>query len=196
MDFDALLPFVLPSVKDCAAETARFNLLQSAIEFCSRSLVWREYQTPVMTVDGQVSYAFAAGAGKRVCKLFTATMNLIDVPIVAPSASFASGEAYIIGRYDGFDLWPNQVEPLPVVTFGAVCPTLAAETIPDWLERYAEQIGRGALARIMAMPNHPFTSPGGAAYARQMFENDISEARWAAAKGFSRGQPRTVASWF
>ena len=87
-------------------------------------------------------------------------------------------------------------DDLPIVTFCAVCPTLTAEIVSDDMARFAAQIGRGALASLLATKNRDYTDKAGAVdYARQWLD-DIAEARSHALKGFSRSYPRTRASWF
>lgn len=202
MILDDLLGFVLPHVKQCPTATAIFHLRQAVIELCTKALVWREYQAEVLTVDGQPFYAYAPAAGQRVTKLLSATLNSLDVPVIDPRTGKAaaavrlSSLGYIFGRLDGFELHPVQAAGLPIVTYSAVCPTLASESLPDHFDRYAEQLSRGALARIMMVADQPFSNPAMGKEFGRRFEDDIGDARVEAWRGFARTTPRSVASWF
>lgn len=201
MTFDDLFPFVMPHVKQCPPDVARFNLRQAAIEFCTRALVWREYQAPVETVEGQTHYAYAPAAGQRVAKALSARLNGLRLSVLDPLTGKSldgkqETEAYLYGRLDGFELHPAHAAGLPIVTYSAVCPTLTAETIPDSFERYAEQLGRGACSRIMLIPGQPFSMPTRGKDLETRFDDDIGSARTEALRGFARTAPRTQASWF
>ncbi len=201
MTFDDLLPFVLPHVKQCPNPTAIFHLRQATIEFCTRALVWREYQAAVPTVEGQTRYAYAPVAGQRVAKLLSAKLNSVDAPVIDPASgklkdSRGESGVYLYGSLAGFEVHPAQATGLPIVTYSAVCPTLAADTIPDSFERYAEQLGRGACSKIMLVPDQPFSMPARGKDLEARFDDDIGRARVEAFRGFARTTPRTVASWF
>lgn len=201
MTLDDLLPHVLPHVKQCPSEMARFHMREAAIEFCERSLVWQEYQTPVLTVALQKIYSYAPAAGQRVVKLISGKLNGISISVLDPVtgrrlSDHGDTAAFLQGRMDAFELHPAQAADLPIVTFAAVCPTRAVTLLPDNFERYTAQIARGACARIMLIAGQPFSAPVRGKDLEQQFENDIGNARMDALRGFARSAPRTVASWF
>lgn len=201
MTLDDLLPHVLPHVKQCPNDTARFHLREAAIDFCERSLVWQEFQTPVPTVAGQTTYAYAPAVGQRVVKLLGATLNGIRTSVLDPVTGrhlggSSSTATYLQGRMDGFEIHPAQAAGLPIVTLAAVCPTRAVDSLPASFERYTAQLARGACARIMMIANQPFSAPVRAKDLEQQFESDIGDARMEAVRGFARTSPRTTASWF
>lgn len=201
MDLDAFLPHVLPHVKQCPNITAKFHLIEAAIDFCTRSLVWQDYQTPVLTVLGQVNYSYAPAAGQRVVKLLSAKLGGISASVLDPVTGRAVGNhgassVYFQGRIEGFEMHPAQAAGVAIVTFSALCPTRALDTLPDSFERYMAQIARGAVSRIMMIPDQPFSLPARGKDLELQFEDDIGSARMDALRGFARTTPRTVASWF
>ena len=202
MTFDDLLPFVLPHVKQCPSVVATFNLRQAAIQFCSKALVWQVEQAPISAVEGQTVYAYAPAAGQRVAKLLSARVNGVRASVVDPVSGRnltdnAECASRLVGRVDGFEIQPAPAAGVPIVTLSAVCPTQASEDIPDFFyERYGEQLGRGALSRIMLLAGQTFSSPVRGKDLEARFEDDIGTARVEALRGFARTTPRTKPSWF
>jgi len=198
---DDFLPFVLPKVKNCPEGTATFEIRNAIIDLCRRGLIWRRHQDPVMTVADQTEYDYAPEVGQEVVKLLTATLNGLDIPVITPDGANAltsRGESspYINGGLLGFDLHPAQAAGLPIVTYCAVCPTLTATTVPDDFSRFAEAIGWGAVARLQQTAGQDFYLPVSGKDYESRFDAAVAKASTAAAKGFSRAQPRAVASWF
>lgn len=201
MTFDDLLPFVLPHVSHCPDVTAIFQLRQAAIEFCDRALVWREYQDPIETIDGQTAYAYTPADGQRISKLLSLTFNGCDVGVVDPQTGKDNdrcGETctYAYGTFGGFELRPAQAAGLPIITYCAVAPSLSATDIPDEFQRYAEMLGHGALWRLFGTAKRDYTDAAMAASYKGMWDAEVGTAASQAFRGFSRSNPRARASWF
>ena len=199
MTLDDLLAFVLPHVKFCPNAVARFHIRQAVIKLCEGSLVWREYQTAVATVADQTAYSYATAAGQRVAKLLSATIDGKDLIVSDPTLGAASGssQARIFGGMSGFEVRPAPAAGSSIITFAAVAPTLAATTIPDGFAQFAEEVGRGARASIMLVPDEKFTNLTLGAGLQQAFEEvDIPKVRSKAFRGFARSNPRTRSRYF
>lgn len=199
MIIDDFLPFVLPHVKNCPNEVARHHIRQAIIELCDRALVWREYQDAVTTVADQSAYAYAPAAGQQVKKLLSAKMDGLNLSVVDPTMSMAntSSDASITGGLNGFEISPAPAGGKVIVTYSAVAPTLSADTVPDGLGTFAEQIGHGARGSIMLLPDEPYTNDAkGAAWRMKFEQEDIPLAQEKAFRGFGRSAPRSYAAWF
>lgn len=202
MTLDDLLPFVLPFAKGCPEIVAYHNLRLSIAQLCTDGLVWREYQTAVLTVDGQTAYAYTPAAGQRVVKLLSLKVDGSDVDVLDPKKGKEADDRgdtsdYAYGTFTGFELRPARAAGKSIVTYSAVAPSLTSTTIPDAFERYAEEIGHGALARILAIDDEKFSNPAKAEFYKTQFETeDIPAAAAEALKGFARSYPRTKPSWF
>jgi hypothetical protein len=198
--FDDLMPYILPQAKGCPAEVDIFNARLAAIELCQQALIWREYQPEILTVADQTSYLFTPAADQQICKLLSLTLSGSPVAVVDPAkgAVLDAGDTQWTYAYAGlrsFELRPAQVADLPIITYCAVAPSIAAETIPDDFMRYAEQLARGALSRLLMNAGRDYGDPRLAFDYRRQWEDDIGDARSDAFRGFARTNPRVVASW-
>ena len=201
MTLDDFLPFVLPKVKNCPEGVATFEIRNAIIDLCRRGLIWRRHQEPVTTVADQTEYDYLPEVGQEVVKLLSATLNGMDINVVTPDGANAltsRGESspYLNGGLLGFDLHPAQAAGLPIVTYSAVCPTLDALTVPNDFSRFAEAIGWGAVSRLLQTPGQDYSQPVLGRDYEGRFDAAVAKASTAAAKGFSRAQPRAIASWF
>lgn len=199
MTLDDFFPFVLPRVKNAPNEVVRFQLRQAIIQLCDEALVWREYQSAVTTIADQSTYAHAPAAGQQVMKILSAKIDGLDLAVIDPTKSKAntSNDAAITGTLSGFEISPVQAAGRSIVTFSAVAPALSADTVPDGLAMFAQQIGRGALGNIMLIPDQAFSDPQkGAAWQMKFDGTDIPAARDKAFRGFSRSRPRSYSAYF
>lgn len=196
MILDDFLPYILPQAKDCPAIVAVFNTRLAIIELCRESLIWREYQTSVPTVVNQTAYAFGLAAGQQACKLISATLAGEYVDIVDPEGGKARDAAgyvrtYAYGTLGGFEFHPAQAAGLSIVTYCAVAPSIAGNTVTDAMGRYAEQIANGALARILSAKDKAYSDTAGAARAQVLWNDAIADAKSDAYNGFARVTRRT-----
>lgn len=200
MTLDDFLQYIIPHANGCPEPLASLNTRVAIIELCREALIWREYQTSVATVATQTAYAYAPAAGQQVLKLISLRLNGDDVAIVDPAAGKlydADGVTanYAYGSFSGFELRPAQVASLPIITYAAVGPTLAALTVPDSFGRYAELIAQGALVRILNDKDKMWTDKGGAERAMAAWNDGVADAKNDALLGFSRVAVRTRPQW-
>lgn len=201
MTLDDFLPYVLPRVKGCAAPLATQQVRLAIIELCKRSLLWRESQTSQNTVADQTAYAYTPGSGQQVVHLLEMWLNGSEVSVVDAEKgrrldAASAIDVYAYGTLNGFVLKPAQVADLPIVTYGAVAPSLAATSVPDALGKYVEGIAHGAVRRLQMMPNMEFTDPMAADKLYRPWEECIGDATVDAIQGHARAEVRVQASWF
>jgi hypothetical protein len=195
---------VLPEVAGCPTELALNAIKQTAIRFCHRTRVWKEF-VDLITV--------------------TATDEVYDIPTPRDAESVR----ILRGWYDGKELeilqeeqvndmfpddWTLQtgtplyimqtapdcfyLVPRPEATvvdavklFVALKPTREATGLPSFVyERYLDSITHGVKARLFSMASVRWSNPSLASYYVGMFEEDIGNANVDAYKGFGKARPR------
>jgi hypothetical protein len=198
---DDFQPYILPSAKGCPGIIANLNTRLAIIELCQKSMLWREYQTPIATVALQTAYAYAPAANQQVCTLLSMTLDGAEVGVIDPATgkmldadSYTGNYAY--GGFSGFELHPAQAADLSIVTYATVAPSLTATTVPDSLGKYIEAIANGALSRILAAKDKAYSDPAGALIAKLQWEAAIEDAKSDAQRGSARVVTRTRKVWF
>jgi hypothetical protein len=201
MTLDEFLPYVLPRAAGCPDALALHNIRLAAIELCRKARIWREYQLPVLTVTDQTAYNYLPGADEQIIELLSLTLAGENVDVVEPEIGKARDRSgwvstYAYGGFKQFELRPAQVEDLEIITYCVVAPTIDAQDVPDELARYAEEIGGGALARILKISDKPYTDKRGAQDARDDFDAAIGQAITDASTGRAKVARRTTPRYF
>lgn len=198
-----LLPYVLEHVHGCDDLVAERHVRLAVIELCRKALVWQAAIPTVTTVAGQTEYTWAPAAGQVVVKLLKLRLDGLPVRLLVPAEGQDWDAAnvtatYAYGTLGGFSLHPAPAVGRTVVPICALAPTLAADTFPDAIgTQWAEEIGHGAVHRLMGMPGLPYSNLPRAEALRQLWEQqDIPRAAALVAKGNTRAVRRTVAQWF
>lgn len=201
MTLDDLLPYVLPHASGCPDIIAKQAIRLAAIELCTKSGIWREYQIPVITVALQTSYAYSLDLNQQVTKLRSLTLDGVDVDLVEPAIGKERDQCgdtgpYAYGGFSGFELHPAQEAGMSIVTYSEVAPSMTATTLPDGLSRYMEGLAQGALSRILTAKDKQYSDPAGAANAQAQWAGVVAGAVSDAMAGFSRATMRTTKVWF
>lgn len=202
MTLEDFFPFVLPHAKGCTEPNAEFAIRNAIIELCTKALVWTEEQQPVLSIAGLVTYDYCMADQQRATKLLSLKLNGYPVDVFDPTNARSNrnrgtSQTFAMGQGMRFTINPAPTDDnMPIVTECAVCPTLDATIVSDDMARFAEQIGHGALSKLLATPKRDYTEPGAAGLNLTMWKDDIAAARAEAYRGFSRSYPRTRASWF
>lgn len=201
MTLTDFLPYVLPQAAGCPEELAELNIRLALIELCRKGRIWREHQTAIQTVADQTAYAYTQEADQQIVELMSLELEGVDIEVVSQDVGKARDRngwtsTYAYGGLSGFQLRPAQEEDLAIITYCAVAPTLDAADVPDDFARYAEQIGRGTLARVLKIKDRPFTDKAEAESLQKQWLLDIGEAQTDASKGNVRVKQRTSAHWF
>lgn len=194
----------------------------AAIDFCKRSWCWVYNTTPVgITADTQ-DYTPTVPSGSKVAQVLYVTYNGKPVEATTRDEEIRSNpdwrnttgttpKRYIVND-DGESV---ALLPIPSATVAAgstgivhdglhftvaLKPTRASEDVPDWLyENYAEDIAKGALARLYAMPKKLWTNANLAAVNHSLFKDAAAMVRSRVSRSFTRAPLRNyrtgVASW-
>jgi hypothetical protein len=194
----SFLPYVLPHVPGCPKMAAKEEVLRACIEFCEKSLVWKNTPAAINVVSGTATYAISVPSGGQVVKL---------------EALYHNGERLdpmttrdLEGLYTdwttetGTPLYYTQSVPTSVILVpepdtsitsglrfqGVYKPTRTATTVEDFLYNdYAEEIGAGAVARLLATHGKAWTNPEIAPWFIGRFNEGIRKASTKAGKNFT-----------
>ena len=210
---ESFLPFVLPRVTLCPEPLALQAIKLSVIEFCRRTNIVRRVQSHNIVAATQ-DYTPTAVTDMLVCKVLDAWVegrklelaDQVDDPTALVGADIGSATLATGSPTHLFFKTPVQLTtgvakvslyPVPdtAVTSGltlrlSMQPDVTCATVEDVLfDEFNEVIASGALARITAVPNQPYTSNSSSAH-RAMFLAACHEAKWQALVGHGQGSLR------
>lgn len=203
--FTDLLPDVLPHLGGDPSDPVTIAALRAAAdEFCAKSTIWREALDPITVRARAAEYELEFPAGAAPVRLISVTLagapldpkERAELDGVLPGWRTLTGAPrfYLQATPDLLALAPapeaqarNALEVLV-----ALKPTRAAPHLPAWLiEQYGADIADGAMARLMAMTNRPWSDPQGAVWRRDRFEAAIATAHARATAGLTGAALRT-----
>ncbi len=211
-------PYVLPYVPGCPNPMAKQAIRSACIEFAGRSCVVQNTQSE-SAIANQPNYDVEEPSGMtlvRVLAVYYGTRRLearsremVNNAVAARGENVGS-ETYATGTPNE---WFNRDPAEPVVSLypvpyaadtsaitivAAHQPAHTATRVADILfDDYAEDIANGALARLLSMPNQPFSNPALAERHEKKFVDSMRQAAAIARVGLgaasSRVRPRSFA---
>lgn len=190
MNFEDLLPEVLPNVNGCPSFTATDHIRRAAREFCRRTHVWQAQLAPFDTVANTDGYALTLPTASSVVRLFRVDVgdeSGVDLTDEEDAlARVAAGEQGAFAWLSGSQLKINPVPSsvVPVTVLVSLKPTAAAETWPDDLaENHREALIAGALSTLFLMPKTDWSDNTLAAANTNLFEVKVSRSARNRSKG-------------
>lgn len=178
--------------------------LRNAIgELCERSGVWRESLPAMEAIKGLADYEIDM-------PYYAALVLVVSVAWDGTPLAFAEIDEVNLRSGDPTSPSTNQPSEWTLPAFGtvrllpapdadqdamiephvAIRPAVDQVEIPDWMLRWSEGLAAGAITRLMAIPNKPWTgSAGQLDYHRGRFEEAVGDAARLAVTGF-RGHMR------
>ena len=209
------LPYVTPHCPACPDPVAEFLLRQAAIEFCERTKCWR-YVTSV-TISAADS-VLVAPSYSEIHEIEKATHDGLDLTPVAyidstPAGLYGAQEENVPRYITQMNAGSVTVAPYKAGTlrlslilkpqsgvemgFDPDDPLRDAKNVvpPFLLQHHAATIAAGALARILMLPEQPFTNPPMAAMKRAEFDAAADSLASRFQKGQQQAPLRTVARW-
>lgn len=182
---------ILPDVQGCPLSILNNALINTLIDFCRSSQVWKS-ESPYSSVEAEEPrYRFSPNDGERVVSIDYATYK--DRELAKTSAHTMDSNisewrvqtgttptSYYIDAPDMIRLIPTPSEDADEVLklFVTLCPTRAATEVPDWLyEDWASTIAHGTLAKLHAMSNKTWANPGISGWHERKYRNGVSMAR-------------------
>ena len=155
---------VMPSVKGCPIPTADQAILNACIDFCERSLIFREVLDTCYTAVNSTDVELDLPTQTRVAKIMRVSLDGVEIRPVGsddfmgininpntPSAK-PSSFAYMSNGVLMFHPKPNAV--YSVQAYVALKPTRSATAVDDKLfEDWGDYIASGALQRLLTIPS-------------------------------------------
>lgn len=172
------LPMVLPHAPECPHSVATFNLRLAAIEFCERTRCWRHITTLNMESGKRALCAPPYAAIHQIERaVFEGDKHLEPIQFSdVDEASFEPDEQgdprYITqAAYNAIRILPFRTGKLELSMFlkpvngtdmqedASGMTVDAYDVVPDFIYKmHAESIAAGALSRLLAQPNKPWTN--------------------------------------
>lgn len=212
----AFLPRVLPYAPGCPDILAVSHLRDAAIEFCERTKCWRSITSTTMAANSQ---AMITPATATIHLIEEATYNgqpLTPVQFTDIGPDELTGLVTVSAPSYITQIEPGKVQVYPFVAGGVLRVSAflkpradsvyngnaadpfqdANAVVPDFMfMQDAEAIAQGALARILAVPEHRFSNDQKANYYRQMFERACDSRFSRHMHGQQRAPIRTKGDW-
>lgn len=202
--YESFLDEVMPHVPGCQVNIAVNAIRNTVVEFCEKSLILQRDHDPVTVIAGIADYDLDPPNGYLVTKIMKAWHE--NVPLVAAAPDEIGTVAVYNQQAPGADgpglpRWILQKDersfsllPVPADTSVngvfmrvALKPTRSSTSVEDVIfEDYLEVIGYGAKARLMFMPNKPWTDLNNAGTNKILFEQGVNTARQRANRGHTR----------
>jgi len=200
---DEVLPYLAADPSDPVTENA---IKRTVIEFCAGSWIWRHLPDPLDVVAGESAYDLEPPPGADVASVIAAELD--GVPLAAKDVAWLNKE---IPRWRTVAARPKyftQVDTEQVIlaalpdaniTAGmtltlALQPSQSATSFPKWIfNQYLYVLAEGALAKLMMMPNKPWTDIQNGADRRTKFEAGIANARASAVSALGSAPQRVTA---
>lgn len=216
VDASVFLPLVKPFCYACPNNVAEQYIRLAAIEFCERTRAWRYIITAPLEGNNE---AIIAPPYATVHEIENAYWN--DVELQPTQFSDARPEDLIATVDAGTPRYITQMNPSTVTVLPFAEGTLRLTVflkprsgsyfgmdagnplrnfynqVPEFLWiQHAETIARGALARILTIPNQPFTDPQRAGECLAYFERTMDAKFSHQIRGQQRARRRNKIQFF
>ncbi len=187
----SFFPYILPHIDGCPSFLIEQALRSSAIEFCEKSLIWRQPAIGVTIYAGEPCYSFGAPEGARVIQATELYINgdkltqtsLHDLTVHEPlwrSRKAPVPTHYFMNDAQSVQLVGEPTEDIPesLDIYVALKPSRDSEICPEFLlEDWGEVIAAGALLRLIQMGNKVWSNTGTVSNYLRIFRSGISLAK-------------------
>lgn len=197
-DFD---PYVLPMVAGCPHDTVTHHVKLAAIEFCRRTGVWQENLDTLLADGYSTDFALPLDDQIELVQLIRVSVEDVDVPITNYATARdleGSNESlcFTVNRKT-LSVWPAPALDARIDVFCSIKPALTAFQFPDALfAHYAEDIGNGALSRLLLMPRADWADANLAEAFRARFNDAITSAALSVDRAYTQSPTRDVSMRF
>lgn len=175
-------------------------LREAADELCTRTRAWIVEPDAIDIEIGEARYSVAIEATQLPVEIIELRLDGVrlepeNLPDWTRSAAEWPASTGLPTKYAL--VAPNEVvlNALPAAAGSlqfkvAVKPARASTRVADWLVAdQQDALVAGALARLLLLPNRPWTGPDLAAIHAGTFNEKVSALSWRAAKGFAASGP-------
>lgn len=204
--YSDLLNDVLPSLAaDPSEPVAEYAIKRACIEFCGGSWVWQFLPDAIDVEAGEAFYDLEPETGADVAAVMDVQHNV--VPLQAKSVAWLDTQLPGWRSTPAAPKYYTQVDdeqvilaPVPDTNIAAgltmtlaLQPSQSAVGLPKWIyNQYLYVLADGALARLMLMPNKPWTDLQNGAMREGNFRMAIANARAASLAALGRATNRVT----
>lgn len=205
--WDVFFPRVLVRVPNVPSPLMRQALRDAAREFCEKSLAWRQWIACAAPTNPETRWSFTLPADSEMQRLERVTVNGTPVEVRGiltltrdPLVHGANEERAAVTQDLVLFHLLGQAVTGTVQAFATLIPTTEAATAPDFItRRYLVPIAAGAAAKLLELPDTPWstlpTAPAAAMRARDDFEKGIASAQTDTFRGHTAETPRARINW-
>lgn len=200
---DSFLRFVLPAAPTAAQISAERYIVDSAIEVCVKTGIWRETLAVVENVAGQPDVTLSLPQDSQLIQITDLYFDGRHIEPVGPDSVQNEGDSwfektsslprgYFSTRPGVITLFPVPDVVADVRVSAKLAPSRDAQELPDvLLNQYAETVAKGAIYRLLMEPNQAYSDPRKASFVQEEFRDCLAAIQRQAQKGFSRARFRT-----
>ncbi len=206
---DALLPGFLPNVPDCPDPTAAFWLREAVIAFCERTEAWRTQVSVNVNAAGYADITTSLPVDSSLVSMLGVTCDGTQLEAMSESDLDAEYYGWRTGAltgapsmfsqttFDNIVIIPATGATQAVDVILTLKPQIDAATIPDFIvNHFKETVMMGAKARLLAIPNKPWTDLNLSIALQEQFNQACSKAKFTVKKGQQKGRLRTKGTFF
>lgn len=206
VDLSVFLPHIKQYAPGVPIPTAYFALRQAAIDFCTRTKLWRyedEYD-----VAAEDSDDISAPNNAVILDLEAVYFDGFELTPKTPAWLDENARGWRTNEVTGgpakyiTQIEVNTFRLVPAATghiniYSWLKPSQDADQLPAFLgDQYREVIAHGALARILIMPGMPFSNPSMGAVFASSFSGSLDSTQHKGITGQQRARPRTRGNFF
>jgi hypothetical protein len=188
--YSIFFPHLIPLVPHVADPVATQAVRDACIEFCKGTMIWREAIDPMSSIQGEAVYELDLPTDATLAHIVDLYYDsrMLTKKSVSELSRYARDWMQLVGKPTMYTMLnSNEIMLVPkpdVAVAGAITGILAftpsrkSTTVNDDVyEDYAEEITRGAAAKLLMIPNQQWSDVKlGIAYRRQ-FVADMANAR-------------------
>ena len=207
IQYSDLISEVLPQLAaDPSDPVTEQAIKRAVIEFCRESWIWQFFPDPQNVRARVLEYDIEPPQGADVAAVIDVEYN--KVPLTPKSVVWLNKElpgwrttTAAVKHYTQVDTEQIILAPLPadninggLVMTLALQPSQTATGFPKWIwNQFVYPITEGAIAKLMLMPNKPWTDLANGQDRRMRFEQGFNDAREAAVSALGRAAVRVTA---
>lgn len=181
--WDDFMPLITPSLPGCPDLTIKTYLAITAVDFFTRTHLWREDIDSIYVAPGVYEYDLDAEA--LVEDLISVTVDRreidhTDMRLIPNDRRYDTGfpTHYWIHSDNAIRLHPIPEERLTVKVAAVLRPSRTGTGVPDWIfEMWADVIVAGTIDRLASMPGKAWSDMALAQHNRMHYEQGLTGAR-------------------
>jgi hypothetical protein len=210
---DQFLPGVQRFLKGVPSTTARFAVLETAIDFLRRTRLWEEKDTLVLTTASNDVQVTPPDPNTEILEIMHIALNGEKIPVASEvwmddtypywrdtattGVMTGTPERYVQQSIDFLTFIP--IDNVMVTLDELLIPAASATQLPDFLFRFWRSgIEAGAIYKLLLMPNQPWTEtyrgyglPAVSDKKQMEYEAEVARGCKQKARGVQRAPMRT-----